>query len=137
MTRRSTAPPCISAGFECSSRTAPGPRSSFNLRSSARIFSIAYLARLFLGSLKERDGHFDEAEALYRDAGRRVPYGQAAPLALAQLLSRTGRDAEARETLAENVLRRGSPVVEPMWAYGPPSEDPVTQIDIMRMEVWK
>jgi tetratricopeptide (TPR) repeat protein len=98
--------------------------------------SVAYLAALFLGSLKERDGQLDEAEALYRDAVRRVPFGQAAPLALAQLLSRTGRDSEAREALA-NLLRPGRVVMEPMWAYGPPSEDPATQIDLLRMEVWK
>ena len=68
--------------------------------------SVAYLAALFLGSLEEREERFGEAEALYRDAVRRVPYGQAAPLALAQLLSRTGREAEAREVLAARLQPR-------------------------------
>jgi hypothetical protein len=97
--------------------------------------AVAYLAALFLGSLEERDERFGEAETLYRDALARIPFGQAAPLALAQLLSRTGREAEAREVLAARLLRRTF-VVEPMWAYGPPDEDPATQIDLLRMEVW-
>ena len=99
--------------------------------------AVAYLAALFLGSLEEREERFAEAEALYRDALARIPYGQAAPLALAQLLSRTGREAEARDILAAGLLRPRAFVVEPMWAYGPPDEDPATQIDLLRMEVWK
>ena len=99
--------------------------------------AVAYLAALFLGSLDEREERFAEAEALYRDALARIPYGQAAPLALAQLLSRTGREAEARDILAAGLLRPRAFVVEPMWAYGPPDEDPATQIDLLRMEVWK
>jgi tetratricopeptide (TPR) repeat protein len=98
--------------------------------------SVAYLAALFLGSLEEREERFGEAEAFYRDAVRRVPYGQAAPLALAQLLSRTGREVEARQVLAARLQTR-TVIVEPMWAYGPPDEDPATQIDLLRMEVWK
>jgi tetratricopeptide (TPR) repeat protein len=99
--------------------------------------AVAYLAALFLGSLEEREERFAEAEALYRDALARIPYGQAAPLALAQLLSRIGREAEARGVLAARLLRPQTFVVEPMWAYGPPDEDPATQIDLLRMEVWK
>ena len=99
--------------------------------------AVAYLAALFLGSLEEREERFVEAESLYRDALARIPYGQAAPLALAQLLSRTGREAEARGVLAAGLLRPRAFVVEPMWAYGPPDEDPATQIDLLRMEVWK
>ena len=90
MTRRSTAPPLASRP---DSNARAGPRRAAILFQSALVspdLSIACLARLFLGSLKERDGHFAEAEALYRDAGRRVPYGQAAPLALAQLLVAPG-----------------------------------------------
>ena len=99
--------------------------------------AVAYLAALFLGSLEEREGRFEAAEALYRSAVARLPYGQSAWLALAELLSRTGREREAREALATLVLRPGAPLTEPMWAYGPPGQDPAVQIDLLRMEVWK
>ena len=99
--------------------------------------AVAYLAALFLGSLEERDGRYTAAEGLYRSAVARISYGQSAWLALAELLSRTGREREAREALAAHVLRPGAPLVEPLWAYGPPGEDPAVQIDLLRMEVWK
>jgi tetratricopeptide (TPR) repeat protein len=99
--------------------------------------AVAYLATLFLGSLDERDGRFAAAEVLYRNALSRIPYGQAAPLALAQLLSRTGRERDAREVLAARVLRPGTFLIEPLWSYGLPAADPAAHIDVLRMEVWK
>jgi tetratricopeptide (TPR) repeat protein len=99
--------------------------------------AVAYLAALFLGSLEERDERYDAAEALYRRAVARIPHGQSAWLALAEVLSRTGREREAREALAAHVLRQGALLIEPLWAYGPPGEDPAVQIDLLRMEVWK
>jgi len=98
--------------------------------------SVRYLAALFLGSLEEREGRFDAAEKLYRDASEYMPYGQSAPLALSELLSRTGREAEARSALTARVLRMNAQVVEPFWAYGPDG-DTATQFDLLRVEVWK
>jgi tetratricopeptide (TPR) repeat protein len=96
---------------------------------------VGYLAALFLGSIQERAGRFTAAEAQYRDAVARVPTGQSAPLALAEVLSRTGRESEAREALAARLLKPGTTVVEPMWVYGPPDEEPGTRFDLLRMEV--
>ncbi len=98
--------------------------------------SVRYLAALFLGSLEEREGGFGAAEKLYRDALEYMPYGQSAPLALSELLSRTGREAEARSALTARVLRMNAQVVEPFWAYGPDG-DTATEFDLLRVEVWK
>jgi tetratricopeptide (TPR) repeat protein len=99
--------------------------------------AVRYLASLFLGALEEREEHFDAAEKLYRDALECVPYGQSAPLALSELLSRTGREADARRVLAARLLRMNKEVLEPFWAYGSPDEAPVTRFDLLRVEVWK
>jgi tetratricopeptide (TPR) repeat protein len=98
--------------------------------------AVRYLAALFLGSIEEREERLDDAEKLYRDALQYMPYGQSAPLALSELLSRTGREAEARSVLAARVLRVNAQVVEPFWAYGP-LEDVATPFDLLRVEVWK
>jgi hypothetical protein len=98
--------------------------------------AVRYLAALFLGTLEERDRHFDAAEKLYRDAVRYLPYGQSAPLALSELLSRTGREADARRVLSTRLLRMNAEVLEPFWAYGP-EEVPATRFDLLRVEVWK
>jgi hypothetical protein len=98
--------------------------------------SVRYLAALFLGSLEEREGRFDGAEKLYRDAMQYMPYGQSAPLALSELLSRTGRETEARSALTARVLRMNAQVVEPFWTYGPDG-DTATEFDLLRVEVWK
>lgn len=98
--------------------------------------AVAYLAALFLGSLEELNGRFDAAETLYRNALRRIPWGQSAPLALSELLSRTGREAAAREILAERLKLTG--IVEPLWAYAAnPTGELGTRFDLLRMEVWK
>ena len=78
--------------------------------------TVAYLSALFLGSIEERDNRFDSAEELYRRANATWPHGQAGPLALAELLSRTGRDSEAREVLVAR-LTSGTRRIEPMWSY--------------------
>jgi tetratricopeptide (TPR) repeat protein len=100
--------------------------------------SVRYMASLFLGSLEERDQHFDAAERLYRDAIRLVPYGQAASLALSELLSRTGRDGEARQVLAERLLHVKANILDPFWVYAVgPDEALAPRFDLLRMEVWK
>jgi tetratricopeptide (TPR) repeat protein len=76
---------------------------------------IRYLARLFLGSLAERDGRDAEAERAYRSALAAYPWGQAASVALSQLFSRTGREATARAIIAEMGGRDAS--IEPFWTY--------------------
>jgi len=98
--------------------------------------AVRYLASLFLGTLEERDQHFEAAEKLYRKALDDGPYGQSAPLALSELLSRTGREADARRVLAARLLRMNTEVLEPFWAYGP-EDVPVTRFDLLRVEVWK
>jgi tetratricopeptide (TPR) repeat protein len=98
--------------------------------------AVRYLASLFLGTLEERDQHVDAAEKLYREALNYVPYGQSAPLALSELLSRTGREADGRRVLAARLLRINTEVLEPFWAYGP-EDVPATWFDLLRVEVWK
>jgi len=98
--------------------------------------AVAYMAALFLGSLEEREEHYDAAEKLYRQAIARFPYGQSAPLALAELLSRSGRAADASAALA--VLRPGFRAIEPLWVYcAMPDEELGTRFDLLRAEVWK
>ena len=98
--------------------------------------AVRYLAALFLGTLEERDRHFEAAEKLFRDAIGYVPYGQSAPLALSELLSRTGREADARRVLAARLLRIDTEVLEPFWAYGL-DDTLATRFDLLRVEVWK
>jgi tetratricopeptide (TPR) repeat protein len=79
--------------------------------------AVAYLAKLFAGSLAERAGRFEEAEAQYRAAVSVYPSGQKGLMALGQLLGRTSREAEARQLL-EAALRDGrSRSVDPYWTY--------------------
>jgi tetratricopeptide (TPR) repeat protein len=77
---------------------------------------VRYLARLFSGSILERRTQFVEAEQRYREAIAEYPWGQAGRLALAQLLSRTGRDSEARGLLLER-FSDFRHIVEPLWTY--------------------
>ena len=85
---------------------------------NARDPRVRYLALLFLGSLAEREGRDADAERAYTDALRTYPFGQAGVLALGQLFSRTGHEAEARQIIAVLAARNGS--VEPLWTYFPP-----------------
>ena len=80
---------------------------------------VRYLALLFLGSIAEREGKYKEAEQSYLNAMETYPLGQAWSLALSQLLSRTGREAEARKAIAVLGSRQGN-LVEPLWTYVPP-----------------
>jgi tetratricopeptide (TPR) repeat protein len=100
----------------------------FNHAAGAHDARVAYLAWLFLGGLAERDGRYDEAEKFYRSARDRYPSGQAAPLALSQLLSRTSRESDARDVLTAFLTNRRGRVVEPLWTYIP---SPVVELDDM------
>jgi hypothetical protein len=99
--------------------------------------AVVYMAALLLGSLEERNDHFGEAETMYRRALSAFPYGQSAPIALAQLLSRTGRDAEAQATLVRR-LTTTPRAIEPSWAYAAgPSVEGGTRVGLLRAETWK
>ncbi len=101
---------------------------------------VRYLAHLFLGSLAERNARYAVAERAYLEAMRAYPFGQSASLALSQLLSRTGREADARQLLALFTSRKGGSV-EPLWTYLPPSDpgliDLQMSLDELRAEVRK
>jgi tetratricopeptide (TPR) repeat protein len=92
----------------------------FTSVADARDPRVRYLARLFLGSLAEREGRDADAERAYVDALRAYPFGQAGLLALCQLFSRTGQERKARQTVAVLAARKGS--VEPLWTYLPPPQ---------------
>jgi tetratricopeptide repeat protein len=99
---------------------------------------VRYLAMLFLGSLDERADRLEQAEKRYRDAMAGYPWGQAAHLALAQILSRTGRDDEARTTLLDRFGRPDERLIEPLWTYViRPEEELPKLFDELRAEVWR
>ena len=99
--------------------------------------AVAYLAHLFLGSIEERNDRFESAERLYRQAIVVFPYGQSGPLALAQLLSRTDRDAEAR-TVIQTRPPKAPRAIEPGWAFAAGLElESGTRFALLRAEVWK
>ena len=91
---------------------------------ATRLFEIAardpasrvnrYLGELFLGSLFERDNVLASAEAHYRAAVTALPRAQSGRFALAALLSRTGRDADARLAIADPAA---TPFFDPWWSY--------------------
>ncbi len=68
--------------------------------------STAYVGRLVLGHLRERQGNRTEAERWYREAMRLDPVAQSARVALGQLLHAAGDSAQAAD------------VVEPMLTAG-------------------
>ncbi len=99
---------------------------------------VRYLATLFLGSLDERAGRLEDAEKRYREALSGYGWGQAAHLALAQLLSRTGRDPEARALVLERFGDRTVRVIEPLWTYlAGPGDELGARFDELRAEVWR
>jgi tetratricopeptide (TPR) repeat protein len=80
--------------------------------------STAYLAKLFAGAMAERRNAFGDAEAHYRRALVVAPGSQAARLALAQVLVRTGRSLEARQVVDEQLQRAAAiPIIDPWWVY--------------------
>jgi tetratricopeptide (TPR) repeat protein len=99
--------------------------------------SDRYLAFLYLGSMEEEDGRFDEAETRYRAAMSAFPWGQSGPLALARLLSRTNREAESRAVVRRMLERRG-PGADPLWTYlASPGSEPGAVLHLMRTELWQ
>ena len=85
---------------------------------------ISCLAHLFLGSISEGEGRFVEAAQSYLDAFHIYPSSQAAAFALAQVLSRSGRETESHRTLAAFLSSGPGRAVEPLWTYlVPPQPD--------------
>ena len=79
--------------------------------------ATAYLAALFSGAAHERLRRPDAAEASYRQAIARFPAGQAAYVALSELLQRSGKTDESREVLNRLLDARQTHVREPWWWY--------------------
>ncbi len=99
---------------------------------------VRYLATMLLGALAETGGRFDEAESQYRTAAAAAPFAQSAPLALAHLLTRVGRGADARALLAIHFARTRGSVAEPLWTYlGPPADHLRESLQNLRAEVWQ
>jgi tetratricopeptide (TPR) repeat protein len=110
----------------------------FALAMQANDPRVAYLANLFLGSLSEVEGRFDEAARLYGEAFRIYPSGQAAAMALAQVFSRTGREGESRSMLSTFMRSGYGRAVEPLWTYLMPPRlefsDLAAALDELRVE---
>jgi tetratricopeptide (TPR) repeat protein len=99
---------------------------------------IRYLSMLLLGSIDERRRQFSQAEQHYRSAIEQYPEGQAAVFAVAQLLSRTGREDEARDTLNRQLVPGRERAVEPLWTYlARPESELAAKLDELRVEVWR
>ena len=99
---------------------------------------VAYLALLYRGAVAERQEQFAAAEGYYRKANTVYRWGMSGPVALAQLISRTGRESEAREVLTEHLARTAGRIVDPLWTYLlKPGEYPKATLDALRSEVWR
>jgi tetratricopeptide (TPR) repeat protein len=99
---------------------------------------VLYLATLFLGAIAERQGQHADAERHYRVALADYRWGQAAAFALAQLLSRLGREDEARAVLIEHFQRTRRQVVEPLWTYLAESGEQLGRsLSELRAETWR
>ena len=86
---------------------------------------LRYLAYLFLGQIQESAGRLVEAESAYRRATALEPLAQTSRVALAHVMARTDRRAEAQAVLVP-ALDRNRPVSlvsDPFWVY--PYIDPV------------
>ena len=79
--------------------------------------ATAYLAALFSGAAHERLRRPDAAEASYRQAIARFPAGQAAYVALSEVLQRSGKTAESRAVLQSLLDAKAGSVREPWWWY--------------------
>jgi hypothetical protein len=104
----------------------------------SRARPVAYLAHLFLGAFDERASRWDAAESRYRQALAIFSAGQSAPLALAHLLDRRGRTADAAQVLAGILGRGAADVVDPWWVYFDEARlETVLSVQILRAETLK
>jgi tetratricopeptide (TPR) repeat protein len=103
---------------------------------SATTPSVMYLAALFSGAAHERLRRIDAAETSYRQAIERYPAGQAAYIALSELLQRTGRLVEARAALHTMLETKPGHAGEPLWWYlADPPEATEERLAELRREV--
>lgn len=79
--------------------------------------ALAYLARLMLGRVRERQGQLDAAATLYREAMTVLPEGTRARVALANLRHGTGERAASREIIEQLVKPRLVPPDDPWVTY--------------------
>ena len=79
--------------------------------------ATAYLAAVFMGGLRERQGRLDDAAAAYRAAMARFPVGHSAYVGLSEVLQRAGKVDEAREVLRNLLSESIGPTREPLWWY--------------------
>jgi len=97
--------------FEQAGRDAPDSR-------------LRYLARILAGSIFELEDRWDDAERVYREAIGILPGAQSARVALASVLERAGRQADANAVVAPGLSPDASSALaaDPMWTYrlGPP-----------------
>jgi len=77
----------------------------------------AYLASLFLGGLRERQGQLDAAIDAYRDALSHLPSAHAAYVGLSQVLQRVGQSDESRAVLLVPLTHKAGPTEDPLWWY--------------------
>ena len=98
---------------------------------------VAHLAHLFLGSLAERGSKWDDAEAHYRRALAVFPSAQSATLALAQLLDRRNRGAEAAPVLAVSLGREGARFDPWSFYFEEAGAQPSALLSVLRAEVRK
>jgi Tfp pilus assembly protein PilF len=112
-------------------------RENLQVASRSTLAAERYVAHMYLGALSEQNGSVDDAERQYREAILEYKWGQSGPLALAQLLKRTNREAEARAVIARLFERRDL-TVEPLWVFlvkpGPESRG---VIHLLRAEIWQ
>jgi tetratricopeptide (TPR) repeat protein len=78
---------------------------------------LIYLARYFRGRAREQQERFADAELDYRGALATIPHATSATLALAAILARSDRRAEA-SALVEASLTSRPPAADPWRAYG-------------------
>jgi tetratricopeptide (TPR) repeat protein len=79
--------------------------------------ATAYLAALFSGAAHERLRRPDAAAASYREAIARFPAGQAAYLALSEILQSSGKTDESRAVLQSLLDGKAGLIREPWWWY--------------------
>lgn len=97
---------------------------------------LAYLARLKLGAVRERQGRHEAAAALYRGASALNAEAPKARIALAQLLHATGDRVAARELVDRVVVLRLNPPEDP-WTRFPVAfiATPFATLATLRVEV--
>jgi len=97
---------------------------------------IQYVAHLFLGSFAEKASQWDAAEAAYRKAIALFPKAQSGTLALAQLLDRRGRVADAERMLITMAAAERAADPWALYFEEVDAADPL-RIHLLRAEVLK